>query len=202
MRVLTVTRRLGVVRGGKILDPRHHCGCAQPVAFTTSRTIYRCNISWQLHQAQQQRAHTLNVQRARQSDAVARPAAAVRNEVRRLRSAGRLIRVRKMVRAADEAGAGRTVVVGRKLRVLVSCPFTCQTEQVKSKITHTGALGGLDECKRDPVRRHSLPVDSALVVGDVDALRVGALLCGGRRDGEAGREEDEGGRGLHCGRVR
>ena len=82
--------RLAVVRRDEALDPGHHRRGRQAVAGCARRVV-------------------LDVQHAGERDAVLGPAAAVREEVRRLRGAGARVGVCEVVAAADEAcfgGAG------------------------------------------------------------------------------------------------
>lgn len=98
-----VDARAGLVAVAEGLDPRHHLAGRQAPALA--------------------RVVGLQVQHARQGDAVGRPAAAVRQEVVGLRLTRRLARVREVVAAPDEAGVGRTCVVRRELGVNVRRAF-------------------------------------------------------------------------------
>lgn len=99
-----VATRLAVVAVGKGLDPRHHGRGRQAVAGRLA-------------------GDGLEVDHAGQGDAVLGPAAAVREEVVRLSSAGGGVRVRKVVAAADQAGRGGAGVVRGELGVNVIGSF-------------------------------------------------------------------------------
>ena len=148
----------------EVLHPRHHGRLAQPVARRPAGVV-------------------LDVQHARQRDAVAAPAAPVLDEVRGLRGAGAGVRVREVVAAADEAGVGRARVVAAEAGVDV-----------------VGAFGGFDDDEARPGAVGGAEVDVGLVVGDVEALDGGAFgeqRRGGRECKREGVAED--GVGLHFG---
>ena len=100
-----VPARAGVVPVAEGLDPRHHGGRGQAPA--------------------RRAALGLEVQHARECDAVAGPAAAVGDEVVRLRGGGGLARVGEVVAAADEAGLGGAGVVGGEGGVGVGRALGC-----------------------------------------------------------------------------
>lgn len=99
-----VAARLGVVAVREGLDPGHHGRGGEAEAGGLA-------------------GNGLEVDHARQGDAVVGPAAAVGEEVIGLGGAGGGVRVGKVVAAADEAGVGGAGVVGGKLGVGVGGSF-------------------------------------------------------------------------------
>ena len=87
-----VAGRFTVVGVDEVLDPGHHGGGAQTVARRARRVV-------------------LDVEHAGQGAAVARPAAAVREEEVRLSGAGARVGMRKVVAAADQTSGGGARVV-------------------------------------------------------------------------------------------
>ncbi len=101
---------LGMILGDEALDPRDHCRLAEAVTGGAVRII-------------------LDVEHARQRDAVAGPAAAVREEKGRLRAAGAFVRVGEMVSAADKARARSSAVMAGEVWVLIRRPFCGLSEK-------------------------------------------------------------------------
>ncbi len=99
-----VAGRLGMIFRDEALDPRDHGRLAETVTGGAVGVV-------------------LDVEHARQRDAVAGPAAAVREEKRRLRAPGAFVRVREMVSASDEASACRSAIMAGEVWVLVRRPF-------------------------------------------------------------------------------
>jgi hypothetical protein len=95
---------LGVVGVHEVADPGDHGGLAQAVAGGPRRVV-------------------LDVQHAREGDAVAGPASTMGEEVVGLGCAAAGVRVGKVVTATDEAGVRRPGVVGREGRVNVGGAF-------------------------------------------------------------------------------
>lgn len=81
-----VARRLGVILGDERLDPGNHFGLAKPVAGRTVGVV-------------------LDVEHARERDAILGPAAAMGEEKCRLCAASARVRVGEMVTASDQTGA-------------------------------------------------------------------------------------------------
>ena len=116
---------------------------------------------------------------AGQRDAVVRPLAAVGEEESGLLGAGRLVRVREVVRAGDVVGgAGGGPVAGEDL------------------VDDGGGFGGFEDGEAGAGEVLGLEVDGGLVVGDVEALNGGGALlgevvglCGG--SGECGERKSE-----------
>ena len=99
-----VAGRLGMILGDEALDPSDHGRLAETVTGGAVGVV-------------------LDVEHARQRDAVAGPAAAVREEKCRLRASGAFVRVREMVSAADKAGARSSAIMAGEVGVLVRGPF-------------------------------------------------------------------------------
>lgn len=100
-----VAARGRVVGVDEVLDPAHHGRLAEAIALVGSRRV------------------VLYVQHPRESDAVLRPPAAVREEELGLLAAGALVRMREVIPAANESGIGGTSVVRREARIDVGGAF-------------------------------------------------------------------------------
>lgn len=106
----------------------------------------------------------LQIQHARQRLAVVRPAAAVFDEVLRLRC-GAAAAVREVVAASQETGIGGAREMLGEFGVGVGCSFCCfDVDEAQA----ARFVGGVE-------------VDVGLVVRDVEALDFGAFAEGGRR---------------------
>ena len=129
-----------MVLAHEVLDPAHHRTSAQPITRRPAGVV-------------------LDIEHAREGDAIAGPVPAVLDEVLRLCGARRVIGVGEVVGPADEVRGGGAVVVGGEGGVDVS-----------------GGLGGFDDDEARAGGVGALEVHVGLVVGDVEARDAGALL--------------------------
>ena len=108
-----------MIRVGEILDPGNHSRCGQTIAFCTIGVDYHTHPKKtrpvntpRLPNPKLERKRTLNIQRPRQSDPIARPTTSMRKEEIGLSSTGRNIRMSEMVSTPDQPGIGGGDVVG------------------------------------------------------------------------------------------
>ena len=116
----------------------------------------------------------LDIEHARQGDAVAAPTPSALKEVIGLGSAGGRIRSGEVVSAADESGVCGTDIVAVKRWVFVICPLGglfMHRLSLEYRIYKTTAKQAyLDDHKAGSISVRLLKIDIGLVVGNIETL--------------------------------